>query len=64
MTIPGAIFVGSCQPKKQIMIGVVGSEPHAAILSPSQALKVASHIRSTVRSMSRHTGRCDDEVDI
>jgi hypothetical protein len=61
--VPGSVFVGSCQPKKQIMIGVVGNEPHTAILSLSQALKLASHIRSTVRRISRQGG-FDDESDI
>ena len=63
MTVPGSVFVGSCQPKKQIMIGVCGIEPHTAILSLSQALKLASHIRSTVRRLSRQGG-FDDESDI
>ena len=64
MTVPGSVFVGSCQPKKQIMIGVCGNEPHTAILSLSQALKLATHIRSTVRRLSRLKGGFDDESDI
>ncbi len=63
MTIPGTVFVGSCKHKKQIMLGIVGDHQSAAVLSVSQALKVAAHIRSTCRNVCRWEGS-DDESNI
>lgn len=60
MTIPGTVFIGSCKQKKQIMLGIVGDNQSAAVLSVPQALKVAAHIRSTCRNVSRWDG-FDDE---
>jgi hypothetical protein len=60
MTLPGSVFVGHCVHKRQIMIGVYGEHPHTAIMTLQQALKLASHIRSTVRRLSRLQGVDDD----
>jgi hypothetical protein len=60
MTLPGSVFVGHCVQKKQIMIGVYGEHPHTAIITLHQALKLATHIRSTVRRLSRLQGLDDD----
>jgi|APGre2960657404_1045060.scaffolds.fasta_scaffold31405_5 hypothetical protein len=60
MTVPGSVFVGHCVQKKQIMIGVYGEHPHTAIMTTHQALKLAAHIRSTVRRLSRLQGVDDD----
>ena len=60
MTLPGSVFLGHCVEKKQIMIGVYGEHPHTAIMTFQQALKLASHIRSTVRRLSRLQGVDDD----
>jgi hypothetical protein len=42
------------------MIGVYGEHPHTAIITLHQALKLATHIRSTVRRLSRLQGLDDD----
>lgn len=60
MTVPGSVFIGHCVQKKQIMVGVCGEHPHTAIMSFQQALKLAAHIRSTVRRLSRLQGVDDD----
>jgi hypothetical protein len=64
-TVPGSVFVGhSTHPKKQVLIGVVGTYPNTAVLSISQALQYAQQIRSTCRRLSRLQGGSDDESDI
>jgi hypothetical protein len=63
MTVQGSVFIGSCKHKKQIMLGIVGDNQSAAVMSVSQALKVAAHIRSTCRNVCRWEGS-DDESNI
>ena len=60
MTLPGSVFVGHCVHRREVMIGVYGDHPHTAIMTPQQALKLASHLRSTVRRLSRLQGVDDD----
>jgi hypothetical protein len=60
MTNTGSVFVGSCQLTKKILIEI---PLPPAILSTSQAFKLATLIRSTARRTNRQ-GIFDNESDI
>jgi hypothetical protein len=52
----GAIFVGHSIEAKKVLVGI---NDHSVILSLREAASLASHLRSTVRKLSRTT-RFDD----
>ena len=56
MPVPGAIYVGHSIETKNVMVGI---NDHSVILSLREAQSLASHIRATVRRLSRTT-RFDD----
>ena len=60
MTLPGSVFIGHCVQSRQVVIGVYGEYPHTAFMTPQQAFKLASNLRSTARRVSRLQGLDDD----
>lgn len=64
MSVPGTLYVGHSLELKKVMVGI---DQHSTLLSTRAALKLASHIRATVRRLDRSPNFDDggsDESDI